>query len=160
MNVSDRRGKPVSRYAIEPVARLALRRASAIGPLEHPAESLGAAPELETSLDVRPPLPPEPLPPVRPAGEQPERAGDPPGTSGRKRCVSTPCGRTRDGAPARASSAAMSRLQAMTQAARRARAASAAGVTFRASRAWTLKPYGTPSRRAACAATAAGRCAK
>src|SRR5438093_846272 len=77
MNVSDRRGKPVSRYAIEPVARLALRRASAIGPLEHPAEPLGAAPELETSLDVRPPLPPQPLPPVRPGpfadDPQPER---------------------------------------------------------------------------------------
>src|SRR6059058_692933 len=83
MNVSDRRGKPVSRYAIEPVARLALRRASAIGPLEHPAESLGAAPELETSLDVRPPLPPEPLPPVRPAGEQLERAGERLGIAGR-----------------------------------------------------------------------------
>ena len=37
---------------------------------------------------------------------------------------------------------------------------STGGATFRASRACTLKPKGTPSRRAACAATAAGRCAK
>src|SRR5439155_26167837 len=83
MKVSDRRGKPVSRYAIEPVAPLALRRASAIGPLEHPAEPLGAAPEPETSLDLRPPPPPEPLPPVRPAGEQLERAGQRPGIARR-----------------------------------------------------------------------------
>src|SRR5213593_1425705 len=83
MNVSDRRGKPVSRYAIEPTARLELLPGSNIHALENPAQALRAARELEASLDVRPPVPGETLPPGRPPGEPLERAGERLGITGR-----------------------------------------------------------------------------
>src|SRR5207249_9939891 len=83
MNVSDRRGKPVSRYAIEPAARLEPPAGSAICALENPAQTFGAASELEASLDVGPSLPPEALPQLRPPGEHLERAGERPRIAGR-----------------------------------------------------------------------------
>src|SRR5438094_9572513 len=83
MNVSDRRGKPVSRYAIEPAG-------SAICALENPAQTFGAASELEASLDVGPSLPPEALPQLRPPGEHLERAGERPRIPGRHQDAGPP----------------------------------------------------------------------
>ena len=88
-----------------------------------------------------------------PDGEQAQRARRPGGGLGRKRSRSTPCGTSAGPAAGRARPrAATSALQAITQRRRAgARAASSAAATLRASRAWTLKPYGTPSTARATA---------
>src|SRR3954471_21903199 len=80
--------------------------------------------------------------------------------AGWRRARSTPWGMSCTGAPARLRSPATSGLQAITHAASRARSARALRLTLRASTAWTLKPYGTPRRRAVFAATSVGTWAK
>src|SRR5437870_11669864 len=89
MNVSDRRGNPVRTYASEPPR-------SGIHAFEDPAEAVGAARELEASLDIGPPAPAEVLAPVRPPREQLERAGERLGIAGRNEDAGAP---RQDGVP-------------------------------------------------------------